>query len=251
MAKGFKHGGGGGSSLNFKVIGNPKPAEPAENTVWIDSDTPISEWMFGTTQPENAPEGMLWIALGGSSPAPFNAIKKNTLNVYPLTARQYISGEWVPVIAELYQGGVWIPFSGGRKYLFRSGDGAVVTLKAYSESSASITIGTDKISTTASSSTECYADCRTSEKIDLSLYSTMYLTYTASGRKYADGCEVGVTTSAFSNPDMSHVTLQASTALANSSTSKTVAVDLSEIGEAMYCCFGFCGKLNVTEWWLE
>jgi hypothetical protein len=51
MAKGFKHGAGGGSSLNFKVIGNPKPETAKENTIWVDTDTPITSWDFSATQP--------------------------------------------------------------------------------------------------------------------------------------------------------------------------------------------------------
>lgn len=46
MAKGFKHGAGGGNPLNFKVVGNPQPNNPKENTIWIDTDVPITGWQF-------------------------------------------------------------------------------------------------------------------------------------------------------------------------------------------------------------
>ena len=33
MGHGFKHGGSLGASLNFAVVGNPKPNNPKENTI--------------------------------------------------------------------------------------------------------------------------------------------------------------------------------------------------------------------------
>ena len=38
MAKGFKHGGGGGSELNFRVIGGTEPASPRENDIWVECE---------------------------------------------------------------------------------------------------------------------------------------------------------------------------------------------------------------------
>ena len=60
MAKGFKHGSGG-TSLNFKVVGNPKPTSPKENTIWINTDVPITGYHFSATQPETMAEGMVHI----------------------------------------------------------------------------------------------------------------------------------------------------------------------------------------------
>lgn len=109
MAKGFKHGaGGGGASLNFKVVGNPQPASPEENTIWIDTDIPIAGYYFSATQPEEAVEGMVWITTGTYSPVAFNALKKNGITVYPISAKQYVSGAWVTVSAKSYQNGAWV-----------------------------------------------------------------------------------------------------------------------------------------------
>ena len=46
MAKGFKHGAGGSNVLNFKVVGNPQPTNPKENTIWINTDTKITGYQF-------------------------------------------------------------------------------------------------------------------------------------------------------------------------------------------------------------
>lgn len=42
---------GEGNPLNFKVVGNPKPSNPSENTIWVDTDTPIAAWHFGADEP--------------------------------------------------------------------------------------------------------------------------------------------------------------------------------------------------------
>lgn len=102
-------GFGGGTSLNFKVVGNPQPSSPKENTIWVDTDEEITSWFFSATEPEGtADEGMVWISTGESSPVAFNALKKNGVMVYPIFAKQYVSGAWVDKTAKSYQGGEWV-----------------------------------------------------------------------------------------------------------------------------------------------
>ncbi len=108
MAKGFKHGAGGSNVLNFKVVGNPQPANPRENTIWIDTNTPITGWVASAIQPTEPTEGMVWIKTGDASPAQFNALKKNGIQVYPISAKQYIGGAWVDKTAKSYQNGAWV-----------------------------------------------------------------------------------------------------------------------------------------------
>ena len=107
MAKGFKHGAGGGAALNFKVVGGTtEPASPKENTIWVNTDAEITSWIFSATEPENPSEGMVWISTGASSNIVFNALKKNSVMVYPFAASQYISGAWVSVGVKAYQNDV-------------------------------------------------------------------------------------------------------------------------------------------------
>ena len=124
MAKGFKHGAGGGTSLNFAVTGNPKPESPAENTIWVNTDTPVSGWVFGTDQPAGV-EGMVWFPSGTASRAAFNAVKENSLMVYPSTAKQYVNGAWVAKSAQTYQGGKWVPWWDGLLYSYGTFDNLV------------------------------------------------------------------------------------------------------------------------------
>lgn len=51
--------------------------------------------------------GQVWISTGTSSIMEFNALKKNGIQVYPISAKQYIGGAWVDKTAKSYQGGVW------------------------------------------------------------------------------------------------------------------------------------------------
>lgn len=224
-------GGAGGAALNFKVVGGAvEPSNPKENTIWVNTDVPIPEWMFSAEQPDFALDssvygitsdenktlytlsgrnyikvnagkaiytltaltgsywspilvspdpdavatttsyasseirtyqgtveyegvtyyycranygyegtfsvtpkytdsieiealallmaeeyhkleensGTVWFNVGTSSPVEFNALKKNGIHVYPLSANQYIDGALVDVEAKIYQNGEWV-----------------------------------------------------------------------------------------------------------------------------------------------
>lgn len=97
--------GGAGGGLNFKVVGGTSaPASPSANTIWVNTSTTISDWVFSATQPTGA-AGRVWILTGDSSNAAFNALKKNNITVYPLSAKQYVSGAWVDKTIKCYQNG--------------------------------------------------------------------------------------------------------------------------------------------------
>lgn len=99
--------GGGGSLLNFKVVGGTiEPVSPSENMIWINTDVKITEHIFSAEQPETATEGTVWICNGTFSNAEFNALKKNCIDVYPLLVRQYVNGVWYSKPAICYQDGI-------------------------------------------------------------------------------------------------------------------------------------------------
>ena len=100
--------GGTGAGLNFKVVGGTtQPANPKENTIWVNTSNEITGWIFSAEEPDVPEEGMVWFAVGLSSLAEFNALKENTLQVYPVLAKQYASGEWSESPAKIYQGEKW------------------------------------------------------------------------------------------------------------------------------------------------
>lgn len=125
MAKGFKHGGGGSASaaLNFKILGGTEqPSGASENTIWINTSEDISSWVLSPVEPEGA-EGLVWILTGSVSEMAFNALKKNALMVFPISAKVYTGGAWANAEAEIYQNGKWNSFSvTWDGYYFKDGD---------------------------------------------------------------------------------------------------------------------------------
>lgn len=105
-------GGGGGASLNFAVKAYSSEAElmeavPKENTIGIITALPVTDWIFSATEPEAA-AGRVWFQTDKSSPVEFNALKKNSIQVYPTSAKHNITGSWVEVTAKIWQGGEWV-----------------------------------------------------------------------------------------------------------------------------------------------
>lgn len=167
---------GGGAALNFRVVGNPQPANPTENCIWVDTDTPITSWLFSATEPSPAEAGMVWINIGISSTVQFNSLKKNGIQVYPLSAKQYISGAWVDKEAQSYQGGAWVAWLPPNR-LFKSGFGALVEFTLGKETNAvTPTITTDAFKFTENSSGSYnYAYAITKEPIDVTNMSKIYV----------------------------------------------------------------------------
>ncbi len=101
--------GGGGASLNYEVIGGTSaPSNPSENTIWINTSTTITSHIFSATEPTNPSPGMVWITVGTSSTIAFSATEENPVMIYPLSAKQYVSGAWVDKTAKSYQNGAWV-----------------------------------------------------------------------------------------------------------------------------------------------
>lgn len=194
MAKGFKHGGGGGAaaSLNFKVVGGTsRPSSPGENTVWVNTDTAVSSWVLSPVEPEAA-EGLVWISMGSASAAAFNALKKNGIMIYPIAAKQYVDGAWANKAAEIYRNGAWQSFSTEAVYLYLPGDvcegvtggyvaaglsetgsNSNVSVPAVTYGDESMVILPGKGSISSTSVTYKGGIVRTEKKIDISGFSTL------------------------------------------------------------------------------
>lgn len=103
-----RRGGGGMGGLNFQIVGGTtQPSNPKENTIWVETDAEITGWAFRAKEPADPTEGMVWVLTGISSDVSFNALKKNEIAIYPIEAKQYLSGAWVPKDAYSYQNGEW------------------------------------------------------------------------------------------------------------------------------------------------
>ena len=169
-------GGGGGAALNFKVVGGlTQPANPSENTIWVETDVPIASWYFQAEQPENMAEGDVWFPVGTSSAVEFNALKMNGIQVYPLSAKQMVSGALVDKTAKIYQNGTWaflfngVLYENGNLYEYVTGgwtyDGAKNT-------DSYILINENAVD---------MKGARTTKKIDLTPYRTLTVELSSHG----------------------------------------------------------------------
>lgn len=112
----FSSGGAGG--MNFKVVdGTTKPVSPRENMIWINTKE-IAGYYFSAEQPENMQPNEVWISTGVASNAAFNASKKNTIMIYPISAKQMVNGSLVDVKAQSYQNGKWVDWA---VFMFKDG----------------------------------------------------------------------------------------------------------------------------------
>ena len=161
----------GSGALNFNVVGGlTQPAGPKENTIWVNTDQKITSWIFSAEAPAKPEEGIVWVTTGASSQVAFNALKKNTVMVYPISAKQYVSGAWVDVTVKSYHDGKWVDWI---VYLYNSGDECISVTGGWTAykggSSSSMTKNNDSI--TLKGSSENSITAMTSQKIDLTNFN--------------------------------------------------------------------------------
>lgn len=109
----------GGTVLNFTVSINPRPENPSENTLYINTDTQIPKYVISPNPPANPINGEVWVYNSGSGNISFSAIKKNEINLNPVAVYQWLSGKWVQKESEFYQNGEWLELL---TYIFNNGN---------------------------------------------------------------------------------------------------------------------------------
>lgn len=193
----------GGTSLNFKVVGGTsQPTSPRENTIWINTSTGIASWEFSHTEPATPAEGMVWISTGTSSTVAFNALKKNAIQVCPLSAKQYVGGQWVTVQAKSYQDGEWVDwvtdivaYDGGAKdisltYSKATDKGSYIQL-TLSANSSTATVKTEAVDLTGLKTLEVKYSSRTGTgELDTFFYAVVW---DESGSKEVSKSKAGTT----------------------------------------------------------
>ena len=121
MGEGRKKGPGG-ASLNFKVNDYATKellmaATGKNNEIGIITSTPMTGWYFAAEQPEKMQPGEVWVYTGTSSATAFNALKKNSIMVYPIGAKQMLEdGTLTDVTAKSWQNGEWVDWYSGELY---------------------------------------------------------------------------------------------------------------------------------------
>lgn len=271
--------GGGSGGFNFKIVGGTsEPSSPRENDIWINTDSKITSWVFSANEPENPESGMIWISTGSSSNVAFNALKKNGIHLYPISAKKYIAGgsasilgedllgemvlgstintdsQWVDVTAKSYQGGEWVEWFTGflGKGINKLGTPTftVFSTDGGSFSSKSFTQNTDGTFTLSIGASNSWINAGTffPNKTDLSGYASLTIKYKVNSRTF-DGA--GHLDFCVNNAnDESPI---ATTQIANSATSinieTTKTIDISSVSEGyvqIYAAFSENDAVNLT-----
>lgn len=123
-------GGGTGGGLNFKVVGGTTQPTGKENLIWVKTSATITGYMFSGAKPTSAASGTVLIQTAATSNAAFNALKKNTLMVYPDSVSQYVNGAWEKRDAWIYQNNAWKQISWSWLYVIQNG--VIVTPPGFS-----------------------------------------------------------------------------------------------------------------------
>lgn len=261
----FNVTGGGGTALNFKVVGYATKEEllaatPAENTIGIITTTEISGWAMGDYPHPywEMSEGFLYINVKsssyGSADLDFAVLKRgNEIRIAPISAKQYISGAWVDVTALSYQGGEWVEW---KTYLYNAGafaSGQSLVNDGTGTSGISYTENEDSINIVASNSNG-YTYRYFEKPVDLTDKSVVKMTlhsnaaYTESGTlNYTIGASIWAdsdTTGDWTSPNTKLKSLAANT-------DYEVSVDVSALSGEYYIWLKFSftnyssGKLDI------
>lgn len=182
---------GGGMGLNFKVLGGTaEPAEPKENTIWVNTEAEVTLLEVSGEEPKTAAEGMVWVVTGPGCAVAFNALRAGGMSfctISPIMAKQYINGAWEDKGGRIYQGGVWNELWNG--VLYDCGDqyeaitGGWVGSQTISGSTASggkLTVNADNLSFTNVSGGSF--GVVTAKAVNLSGFHTLHAITTGSTR---------------------------------------------------------------------
>lgn len=178
-----RKGGGSGGSLGFTVVGGTaRPTKATQNTIWVNTANEITEYVLSANEPESPEEGTLWVVIRNSGKNSMTScVGDNWITLYPMSAKQYVSGVWQTVEAKSYQDGEWADWWRGG-YLYNAGNeytditgGWVGTAAVRGTQGTSMvpTITRNSSSMTIKVDTSKGGVVHTKNKIDLSNLSTL------------------------------------------------------------------------------
>lgn len=249
MAHGFKHGGVGGSTGGSELVivgGTTRPSKPSQNMVWVNTGIDITEYALYATEPESPVEGMVWITIADSGDIKIvSPVRGDWITVYPISAKQYISGAWLDVEAKSYQNGTWVEWI-TKKYLFKSGEGALVGFSKGTSHACTISQTTTsvKITTTAVAGGEGL--WITSDKHNLSKAKAVQIRAKCTPKSYTSDADWNgkfLVTSAKITDVASVPSAVAITTLTENSVETVYEIDVFNLDNSYY--IGFWGQANV------
>lgn len=218
-----------GVELNFTVVGGTtQPSSATENTIWVNTSTAITSWVFSATQPSSPTEGMVWFATSIGSGVEFNALKINGIQIYPIQAKQYISSAWVNKSAYSYQDGEWKGWLRFENISLTSDMWSTGGFGQSGSTGGGGSISNGKITLWVTATNTSYgadAWAHTKVKMDLSRVKTIEFTITLSNTAITFA-RAGVTTNAGISP-----TYLASVDFQKTTNQQTKVIDVSGITE--------------------
>lgn len=188
---------GGNAGLNFDVVGGiTSPTNPKDNTIWVNTSTPINKWTLSGKEPTSPTTGQVWVkTLNSGGMLSFNALKKNTIDTNISKVYQYDGTEWKAMSGSIYNNGTSIldyepQTSSEVLSVSKAQSSSAVT--AYS-STISIPSGYSSVVFTAYSHPTIYGTVKTSVIIDGATKNTRTSAYNGSGQSYG-GSEITLNT---------------------------------------------------------
>ena len=95
-----------GRYVEIDVIGGTtRPGQMANNTIWVNTSTPISSWYISAEAPEDPSAGTVWIMIDYESDIQLELSNIPYIGVGIGTSYQYINGDWTIIPAEIYANG--------------------------------------------------------------------------------------------------------------------------------------------------
>lgn len=96
-----------------KIIGSKStPINPSENTIWVNTDVSIPQWVFSSIEPVSPVVGMVWVPTGIKSEMELNlSTTNNSLPIYPMSILQYVSDKWIRPQSMIYVNNAWVEYS--------------------------------------------------------------------------------------------------------------------------------------------
>lgn len=230
----------------------------------LERGASATDFVLGTAK------GQLWVKVGEYQHTKFNAITGNTIEVYPIAAKQLIGKEWELVQAFIFQNGKWYEWPS--QYIVK--DGTVVPNKsivayAYRPSTSSSTAKAPTISYDVNYSGESIVDITLTGTesnatggsvfldgpVDLTLYNKIVVDNVNSGTTGTTSTHVRMIV-ADSLKDK--YTVVSAIELADEElmyANSKLSLDVSELTGEYYIGFNFYGRgekyVSFTDWWLE
>ena len=111
--------GGGGEKIKA-LSGTIAPETAQENALWVQTKTPVTDYVFSPVQPDSPAEGTVWFHTIGEG-VNFILDKKQKLRFHLEAAYQYVGGAWRSVDVSVYAGTGWEQIVSNRIYFYNKG----------------------------------------------------------------------------------------------------------------------------------